>query len=183
MRLISVVFISALSAFLFAGCNERITYPPLTADQISGETLAERIFVEEHYKEYPFWPGHEGVRRGQFHGEVYHRVYINPILHNALPQKSNTAPLGSIIVKESLDGSKAVVSLNVMVKTTGVNTTGNHWYWASFSKDRDVITAGTLERCIDCHSGVKDNDFIMIHKLDKDFDAESEKMRSKQYME
>lgn len=156
-----------LSSIFLALFHKQKLLPPLTKDEISGERLWKRITEEENFRRYPFWPGVKGVQRGQSPHGQYHRSYIHPYLYNSLPVANRVAPEGSIIIKENLDQNRDVLSYTVMAKVTGYNPDAGDWFWAAYSKDGAVMREGKIESCITCHSPVKDNDYIVLYRLDK----------------
>ena len=146
---------------------EEVVLPPLTKDEISGERLWTRLSEEANYKTYSFFPDHDGVRPGQApHGRL-HRVYVNRVLLDALPIEERVAPEGSIIVKENLNTQRVTTKITVMAKVAGYNPEANDWFWAAFEPSGEVGAEGKPGGCISCHSGVKENDFVIIRKLDK----------------
>ncbi len=181
MRLISLFCLCLF--FQIAGCNKEKDYPPLSKDNINAEKLWKRIAEQKNYKQYPFWPGHKGIRRGQSPHADLHRIYINSILRKTLPNTNKLAPEGSIIVKEGLDNSKKLDSLTVMAKVKHFNPKGNDWFWAKYDKNGNVVVSGKLKPCISCHSAVKNNDYIMIRDLDKALKEKLENEKGEKYRE
>ena len=155
---------------LFTNCNplkSNKSLDPLTKDQINGELIYKRITKETNYKKYKMWPGHEGFKEGQSpHGRI-HRIFINDILYNSLPNKSKIAPIGSIIIKENYDIEKQLKGLTVMVKVKDFNPKINNWYWVSYDNNGNTVLSGKVPFCSDCHSGKIDNDYIIVRPLDK----------------
>lgn len=143
-------------------------YPPLTKEEISGVTLWKRITEEENYKDYPFWPGHEGTRPGQFPHGSFHKVFIHPYLRDALPIKERIAPNGSIVVKCNLGVDEDILEFTIMAKVKGYSPESNDWFWAKISQDGEIKAAGKLQGCIDCHVALSDNDYLLIHRLDRE---------------
>jgi hypothetical protein len=164
------------TALLLPGCSERGTerraseLPPLGAEEISGEVLWERIKQESSYPEYPYWPGHEGMQPGQAPHGPYHRIFINPRLHTALPIEERRVPHGGIIVKENYTGEQNLNSLTVMAKVEGYAPDKGNWFWAKYSPEGDIQAQGTPPPCISCHAGMRDNDYIIVHPLDAPVD-------------
>jgi len=168
--LVLFLIVCVLSVFLVAPRKrwKRLDIkPPLTAEEITGERLYERFTEEEDYRRYPYWPGHEGVQPGQSpHGDL-HEVFIHPVLYEALPIKNKTAPDGSMVIKCNMNAQKEVVAFTVMVKVKGYNPEANDWFWAKIKKDGTVDAAGKVESCIECHSLLKNNDYLILYKLDR----------------
>ena len=139
---------------------------PLTVAEVSGARIWQRITQESDYDNWSNWPGHEGVQPGQSPHGKFHEVYINNTLHDALPSSTSIAPEGAIIVKENFDSNKKKVSYSVMVKVKGFNPAAGDWYWVAFDPTGKVLAEGARQSCIDCHTGMKSNDFVIIRRLD-----------------
>jgi Cytochrome P460 len=151
---------------MFISCDNEVRLPPLKAEEISGTRLWERISSDSEYSTYSFWPGHEGINPGQAPHGVYHRIYINGDLLDALPVDSRIAPMGTIIVKENMDRDKQVQKITVMAKIDGYNDEGGNWFWAAYSPEGDVLAEGTPKGCVSCHEGMKGNDYVIVRPLD-----------------
>jgi hypothetical protein len=157
-----------LLVLLLASCEKaEKDYPNLTAAEINGARLWQRITVETNYDDYPEWPGFEGMQIGQSPHGRYHEIYINPVLRNALPIKEKIAPDGSIIVKENYDADKNNVGYTVMAKVQGYNPAVDDWFWAMFDPNGKVMMEGKPDYCIKCHSGMKPNDYVIVRPLDR----------------
>ena len=141
--------------------------PPLTAADIDGERLWVRITGETDYRDYPEWPDRAGLMPGQSPHGVWHRLYGNPTLFDALPRRDARAPEGAILVKENYDNNKNLVALTVMAKVADFDPDNGDWFWASYRPDGTVNAAGGLGGCISCHEGMRSNDFVIINPLDE----------------
>lgn len=161
--------ILCLAVLILSCSNNRIEpdVKALTVKEISGETLWNRITKEADYKSYGQWPGHEGIQPGQSPHGIWHKVYINKVLREALPVSNNVAPYGTIIVKENFTPSKELDKLTVMAKVKGYSPGTNDWFWALLSPGGEVLAEGSPKGCISCHSGKSDNDYIIIKNLDE----------------
>jgi hypothetical protein len=168
MRATAALVVLAV-AFL-AGCareEKEPRLPPLTADKITGDVLWNRIENEANWDSYGHWPGVEGLVPGQPPHGKFHEIYVNAPLLDALPIASKVAPEGSIIVKENFDADKKPTDVAVMAKVKGYDPAHGDWFWASFTPEGKVISAGKVQTCIACHEGMKSNDYIVIHQLDE----------------
>jgi len=164
------LFGSILALFLsIISCSKKIEaqLAPLSAAEITAASLWKRITLESPYSSYSFWPGHEGVREGQAPHGPYHKVFVNAALLKALPSPTKTAPDGSIIVKENMNGDQKVNGLTVMAKVSGYDSEHKDWFWAKYDMDGKVAASGKVKGCISCHEGMKDNDYIIVRALDK----------------
>ncbi|MCG8568521.1 MAG: cytochrome P460 family protein [Spirochaetes bacterium] len=157
--------------FLFFGCKKNtkdaLKLSPLQIEEVSGQQIWNRIAVENDFHNYDFWPGHEGEQPGQSPHGIYHLIYINSILKEALPVTSKVVPNGSIIVKENCDANREAKVLTVMVKVKGYDPENNDWYWIRYGIDGSIQAEGKVKGCINCHKIVKNNDYIFVRKLDK----------------
>ncbi|MCF6335690.1 MAG: hypothetical protein L3J12_08110, partial [Spirochaetales bacterium] len=106
---------------------------PISLTEISGLSLWNRISAETDYKTYSYWPGHEGIQPGQAPHGVYHQIYINRVLAEALPVKKRIAGNGTIIVKENFTNEKILDSITVMAKVKDFNPEAGDWFWAKYS--------------------------------------------------
>lgn len=163
----SGLLIILLSLLLFScGQEEERLVEPLSVDEISGERLWQRITEDTDYRNYGFWPGHEGYSPGQApHGPV-HRIFVNEPLLSELPIDPPVAPDGSIIVKENRQGDRSLTGYTVMAKVEGYTEAPAEWFWARYEPDGSILAEGAVGGCISCHGGVQDNDFIIVYPLD-----------------
>jgi hypothetical protein len=145
--------------------EEEPIFSALSADEINGELVWDRITQDFSYRDYSFWPGHQGVRAGQAPHGALHRIYVNRTLLDALPVADSTAPDGSIIVKDNLTANRELDGVTVMVKAKGYNPEAGDWFWAKYGPDGEVQVEGTPNGCITCHEGVKNNDYVIVQRL------------------
>lgn len=166
------IYLISLCTLLFISCDKKGEEPrlePLTSQEISGTRLWERISQDSSYKDYSEISGHEGIRPGQSPHGAWHRVYVNRDFTEALPVSDGTVPYGTIIIKENFTASKELDKLTVMAKVEGYSPENNDWFWAAVSPAGDILAEGTPGGCISCHSGRKDNDYIIIKNIDEPF--------------
>ena len=140
---------------------------PLTKKQISAESLWNRIIKEDNYQKYSSWPGHKGIQPGKSPHAPFSKVFINATIRDALPIKNKIIPDGGIVVKEAYDNDKEVVNISVMAKVKDYNPKHDDWFWAQYSPDGKVLESGNPSMCINCHNAYMDNDYLIIHKLNK----------------
>lgn len=170
-RKLVAVTVLLLFVLLLAGCGgggarNAEVLDPLSEDEISGKRLWTRIREEHDYRNYSYWPGHEGLQPGQAPHGPYHKVFVNPTLYNALPVEDKTVPDGGIIVKENYSADEQLASLTVMSKVEGYNPEAGNWFWAKYGPDGEVQAEGSPNGCISCHAGMKQNDYVIIRPLD-----------------
>jgi len=145
--------------------QETKNFVPLTHDEINGESLWNRINLEDNFKTWSSWPDYEGIRPGQSPHGRFHKIYINEVLAKALPVSNNIAPMGSIIIKENYNSDKNILNYTVMAKIDGYNPTQGDWFWASYEKDGKINIEGKPSMCIDCHAS-SPSDFVLLQHLD-----------------
>lgn len=167
-RNLRILSLLVAAGVLYGACAKPAepTLPPLSAAEISGARLWQRISTESDFDRWAFWPGHEGLRPGQSPHGRFHEVYVNNTLATALPIASRKAPVGSIIVKESFDANKKLTSIVAMAKVEGYNPDHGDWFWASYATDGKIKAEGKPQGCIDCHLGMRDNDYVIIRRLE-----------------
>jgi hypothetical protein len=95
------------------------------------------------------------------------RVFINDKVEDALDDFTGSLPDGAIIVKENLGASSSdkVDALTIMWKVKGHDSGNNDWFWANIKPDGMINAAGSVSGCINCHSSVRDNDFVFLHQF------------------
>ncbi|OHD21190.1 MAG: hypothetical protein A2Y38_12700 [Spirochaetes bacterium GWB1_59_5] len=141
-------------------------FPPLTLAEANAEAVWKRIKVDGAYEDWAFWPGHEGAREGQAPHGPYHRIYVNADLFSGLPSSTRTAPEGSIIVKENMNADQKITAITLMAKIKGFDPANGDWFWARYDLAGKSSAAGKVNGCINCHAGMKDNDFVIVRALD-----------------
>jgi hypothetical protein len=168
MKRTRALLLAALPAALALACTkeEEPRLAPLPAWEVTGARVWQRITAESDFENWAFWPGHEELRPGQSPHGKYHEVYVNNTLREALPVASGVAPHGSIIVKENYDAAKNRIGYTVMVKAEGYNPEVGDWFWASYDITGNVAAEGKPGGCITCHAGMKDNDYVILRRLD-----------------
>ena len=155
-RLISSLLLLAI--LTLAACQNRETAHMPASD---GEALWKFITTDSTYTRWSHFPEHKGKQPGNAPHGLMQSVYANDI---ALQSKNEAEP-GSIIVKENYnaEGTK-VMALTVMYKVEGFNPDAGDWFWAKYSPAGDVQASGAVGGCINCHTGVADNDYTFVHK-------------------
>jgi len=162
------LFVVVALTMAFAACSKApvAAPPPLEASAISAEALWRRISTEDPYRRYPPWPGHEGVRMGQApHGSL-HRIFVSPAILGRLPIGDRRILPGGTIVIENLDPESKLTSLDVMAKVQGFAPAGGDWCWARYDVEGKALSFGAVRSCLICHAGMKDNDYVIVRRLD-----------------
>lgn len=166
MRKLFVVLILFLTVISCRNDEEPVL-SPLTAVEITGERLWQRLTEESDYKVYRQWTGHEGMRPGQSPHGALHEVFANRDIYDALPVDGAEVPYGSIIVKENYRSTKELDKLTVMAKVEGYSPDTNDWFWSVFSPTGEVLAEGSPAGCLSCHGGLVSNDYIIIKNIDE----------------
>lgn len=163
------LLIILVSMMIFFSCSSKDepSLSPLTAEEVSGARLWQRITGDSDYSSYRQWAGHEGLRPGQSPHGVLHKVYANRDIFDALPVTNGEVPYGSIIVKENFTAAKELDKYTVMAKVEGYSPDTNDWFWAVFSPSGKVLAEGSPGGCLTCHGGLVSNDYIIIKNIDE----------------
>jgi hypothetical protein len=134
---------------------------------ISAKTLWTRIKQEDKYTKYKSWPGYDGMHPGKAPHGRYHKIYVNDIALNSLPNTKRVLPEGSIIVKENFSGDKEMVAITMMAKVNGYNPSAGDWFWAKYDIKNKSFKSGKPAKCIECHTAEKNNDYGMLYRIYK----------------
>jgi hypothetical protein len=164
-----VIVATVLAGLALAACDRKAPEPrlaPLAAWEVNGARVWQRITQESDFENWAYWPGHEGLRAGQSPHGKFHEVYINNTLRERLPIESDRAPHGTIIVKENFDAARNPEGLVAMVKVDGYNPQAGDWFWVAYDTTGAVLREGAIAGCISCHAGMKDNDYVILRRLD-----------------
>ncbi|MBW1859823.1 MAG: cytochrome P460 family protein [Deltaproteobacteria bacterium] len=114
------------------------------------------------YKEWGFWPDHQGMQPGRAPHGPLHKVYVN---EKALNSREPPVQYGAIQVKESYNKAKELKAITVMYKVNGYSPENGDWFWAEYSPDGKVKSSGKPRGCIGCHGVRAKNDFITVHEF------------------
>jgi hypothetical protein len=163
----TVIFLSALLIGSFTVFFAKKTIIPLLKEQITAETLWNRIKKEDSYLKYSYWFDHKGMQPGKAPHGPYHKIFINSVISGALPIFEKIIPEGGIIVMEAYDPDKEIITINAMAKVKDYNTNDGDWFWAQYSTDGKPVISGKPGSCISCHKDFINNDYLIVHKLDK----------------
>ena len=165
-----LVLIVIVSAFLAIGCTTNDsdgsqTSESQTGSQVDASELYMQITEEDNYKSWAFMPGTSEMDPGNgVHGELI-TVYVSDDALSAIENNEGVMPNGSIILKEGYSSEGELREIVLMQKVDGFDPEHNDWYWAAYSPDGDVLTEGSQPACYNCHSRVKDNDYIFTAEL------------------
>ena len=170
-KLVLIFLVVCICSFLSTGQilkrKKQRVLPPLTAQEINAESLWKRITVEEDYEKYPFWSDHKGLQPGQSPHGLYHKIYIHPYIESALPVQQGQLPDGSIVVKVNMDVNENITAYTIMAKVKGYNPDAHDWFWAKLDAQGNETASGKVAPCIECHSALASNDYIIVHRINK----------------
>ena len=69
-------------------------------------------------------------------------------------------PFCKRIVKENYSPEKKLAAITVMYRITGFDPKADDWFWLKYGPDGTIMKEGKVGGCINCHSDVKDNDWL-----------------------
>lgn len=161
MRSLGVVKMTAaalLCAGFVGGCGGK---GDSAAAASADEAMAEELWAE--LQGYETWGRFDNqsatpVLSDDHSGNYVVSYYDEALLSWAL---SGEAPDGGISVKEvySAPDDTSPVALTVMKKVAGYDPAGGDWFWATYSMDGAVQSAGAVSSCSGCHSAAA-TDFV-----------------------
>lgn len=169
MKKIIFVFLGVFIILGFVAFSDAIheiipseTQVPMPGDD--AERLNDYIIRLEPYRYWKLWPDKGRLYKGTEPHGVLLTTFVNDAAYYSIKDKKGMAD-GSIIVKENYTADKKFVALSVMYKIKGYNPEGGDWFWVKYSPDGKAEASGKVKGCIDCHSKMKDNDFIFTGKV------------------
>ncbi len=134
-------------------------------NRMSAQRLWEHMTVENPYQQYSLWPGKEGFYESTMPAANIQKLYLNNPALDTVINKKGLFPNGSLIIKEMYTDDKKLNLITVMCKEKGFHPEGNDWYWVKYKPDGEAPLKGKVELCIECHVGVKDNDYIFTGSI------------------
>ena len=148
-----------LTSFLAAGIGLS-----MAAEQLPSTNPAEfwtYISKTNPYKDWQHWPGYPGKFAGKSPHGAYLEFYGNDIAVKAA-EEGKGMPWGAILVKTNYaEDQKTLMSITPMYKVKGYNPDAGNWFWANYRPDGEVIAAGKVDSCINCHrNAAKDFQFL-----------------------
>lgn len=112
------------------------------------------------YLGWGFWPGYTEIYPGKSPHGAYLKLYANTIALKAA-REGKLMPYGAILVKENYGkDKKTLMAITPMYRIKGYNPDGGDWFWAKYGPNGEVIKAGKVKGCIECHSMQKSNDWL-----------------------
>jgi len=150
------------------GCTTTVA-PPGSSGSPSptGEQLATLITETDSYQQWAQFSDRQGTLPSVLPHGPMSRVFINDEVESAMTAFTGELPDGSIIVKENVGTSPQVTeaALTVMWKVAGFDPPNNDWFWANVTPNGEIVAEGKVQSCTVCHGGVRDNDFVFVHRF------------------
>ena len=84
-----------------------------------------------------------------------------------MPLENKTIPNGGIVVKEAYDTDRELSTIAVMVKVKDYDPENGDWFYLDLDAEGKILFSGKEPICIKCHKAYKNNDYLIVHKLDK----------------
>lgn len=127
------------------------------------------ITEKNDYKQWPLWPGEEGIREGESdrHGKFV-RIFMNELVAD----DTSSLPDGSIIVKENFGAQSedALGAITIMYRDTGYDPEHYDWFWIKYKPDgsldqtpEGMSIVGRVPGCIQCHQAADGDDFVFAN--------------------
>lgn len=168
----SIVIIAVAAMVLLIGYGAFAIHEIIPSETLvplpgaDAKKLNEYIVRHNPYTSWYLWPEKGRLYKGtEPHGALL-TTFINDIAASSLKGKRGMTD-GSIIAKENYTADKKFISLSVMYKVKGYNPSGGDWFWAKYAPDGSVEASGRVQACIDCHSKMKENDFLFTGSVMK----------------
>lgn len=115
-----------------------------------GEPFWTYISETSSYAEWDTWPGKPGLYPGTSPHGAFLKLFVNDVALKALNEGADM-PDGAIIVKENYSKDKKLMAITPMYLKKGYNPEAGDWFWAKYGPDGEVMAAGKVEGCINCH--------------------------------
>lgn len=129
------------------------------------EAVHRYVTIEDPYQKWDLWPGKGKLFKAR--PPLDHiTTYVND---NALysVKAGKRMANGSMIVTENYTEGEKLSAIFIMYKISGYNPSAGDWYWAQYDVNGKAIVEGKAEACIECHTKMKDNDYIFTDKFVK----------------
>jgi hypothetical protein len=160
-KVVGIVAVSAILLVCFA-CQQRrnISNHETAAVQPEAQGVWQYITDTNPYTDWRYFPGYEGMYPGQSPHGAYLKLYVNDTAYRAA-KDGTTMPDGAILVKENYGKDKqTLMAVTPMYKVDGYNPSADDWFWAKYGANGDVMAAGKVNSCIQCHRSAKGGDYL-----------------------
>ena len=181
-----LVTIMLAALFITAGCAQEETKDPgkdnTTADVVDDSAAVEPEIVEPEpvdtapvaaeidvsfLQDYNNWELAKADVTSPAHMNAIKDVYVNSIGIDAFKSGTVPFPAGTIITKENYadeSGTKgSLMALTCMIKMeAGYDPDNGDWAYVNTGADGVAQETGKLTMCIECHTQVKDKDYVYL---------------------
>jgi hypothetical protein len=163
MVILTIILVTFSAAYAIHQTMPAETMVPLPGPHASA--IYKYITVEDNYRNWTLWPGKGKKYKARPPLEIV-TTYLNENAYYSLRIGEKMAN-GSIIVTENYDKNGNLNAIFLMYKIKGYNPEAGNWYWAQYDHDGRTKAAGKVSACIDCHSKVKNNDYVFTEPFVK----------------
>lgn len=129
------------------------------------DAVWQHLQDEDYRENWDLWPDRGELYTGQEPHGMLLTTYVNSIAADALANGARAMPAGAIIVKENYMPDSTFAAATVMYKSPGFDAENNDWWWLKRLADGTVEASGKGAGCINCHRGVRANDYIWTSQL------------------
>ncbi len=111
------------------------------------------------------WPGKGAFYPAELPHGAFLTTYVTDAVFSDIQGKKGAISDGGIIVKENYTPAKQLEALTVMYKVKGYDAANNDWFWVKYTADGSIEAEGRPEKCLQCHSRQRDNDFLFTGEI------------------
>lgn len=159
-KTITIFFVLVITGMAFFACGE-MSKTQMVMPEAEPKAFWTYIQMTNPYKQWNFFPGHDGIYPGQSPHGAYLKQYVNEIAYEAI-KKGEKMPNGAMIIKENYGKDKTtLMAITSMYKMKGYHPEGGDWFWAKYGPDDEAMSAGKLESCIGCHKAMGEGDYLV----------------------
>ncbi len=159
------VFIIIIMSICFLPHSIGMTESVNVNNRMNAQRLWKYMTVENPYQKYSVWPGKEGIYESTMPPGNNLKLFLNVLAQDAVVNKKGLFPHGSLLIKEMYTDDKKLYLITVMYKERGFHPEGNDWYWVKYKPDGEAVLDGKVKLCIECHDGMKDNDYVFTGSI------------------
>jgi hypothetical protein len=152
-----ILILIAVLITLSVGC---IAYGGAGLPAADGKAVINYISNVDLYQNWQLWPDKGKLYKGQHPHGAFLTTYLNAAAFSAVQNKTGTLPDGAIVVKENYTPEKKLAAITVMYKKAGYNVEAGDYFWVKYAPEGTILKEGKVGGCINCHSTVKDNDWL-----------------------
>ena len=157
------LFVAIMTLTACKSENEVPPAPAAVADHYpaaDAEQLWTYITETSPYTTWEFWPGKTDLYPGKSPHGAYLKLYANPVAIKAA-REGRPMPEQALLVKENYDQDQTtLLAITPMYRVKDYNPAAGDWFWANYEKDGQLVAAGRLQDCINCHRAVEGQDWL-----------------------